>query len=136
MADWIYPVNEKSDRWGEAGDVLSYFADPRPDNWGLSTNYHQIVQGDRVWVYATSPHRRIVGIGTFMGNPRQGRSGAYRIDIEWDRETCVYLASREVRVPDMKLTQSVRRADPTEISFLERVLRGIGATASPGRTFR
>ncbi|MDH6462762.1 hypothetical protein M2302_002943 [Micromonospora sp. A200] len=52
-AEWIYPANERSAAWGDDPGVLETFRGIREGDvaeWQLSSCFHQIKAGDRIWV--------------------------------------------------------------------------------------
>ncbi len=98
VTDWLYPLSSKSDFWFELPDGTST-QDTSPANfeasvlraasddyWTVATNYRQVKQGDRVWVYygGADGDLGVVGLGIVSGvdAPAGGRADVH---LRWDR---------------------------------------------------
>ncbi|MBL6276064.1 HNH endonuclease [Micromonospora fiedleri] len=130
-AEWIYPVNDQTDGWGYDQDVLEMFgglpADGAYDDWHLSSCFNQIRAGDRIWVYASSPHRRIVAAGTAWADPYlwvDGDGSQWRLEIRWEVPLIRFLLRRPVPGADVleKVVQGVRAVQPVESDRLAKIL--------------
>ncbi|MBM0255477.1 HNH endonuclease [Micromonospora sp. 4G55] len=131
-AEWVYPVNDQSETWGHDQGVLETFRAFKANKpfvvWHLSSCFHQIKAGDRIWVYATKPYQRIVAAGTAWADPYpwmndEGRS-EWRLDIRWDVPLTRFLLTHPVPGPDVldKLVQTVRSLQPAESDRLAKIL--------------
>ncbi|MEU6075992.1 HNH endonuclease [Micromonospora sp. NPDC047074] len=130
-AEWIYPVNDRTEAWGYDQDVLDMFgslpADGAYDDWHLSSCFHQIRAGDRIWVYASTPHRRIVAAGTAWADPylyADGDCSEWRLEIRWEVPLTRFLLRRGVAGTDVleKVVQGVRAIQPVESDRLAKIL--------------
>ncbi|MFJ6950832.1 hypothetical protein [Micromonospora aurantiaca (nom. illeg.)] len=108
-AEWICLVNDRTEMWGYDQDVPEMFgnlpADGAYDDWHLSSCFHQIRAGDRIWVYASTPHRRIVAAGTAWADPylrADGDEEPWDMDWSWpvDADGVQRLTSALVGCPD------------------------------------
>ncbi|MEH0933728.1 HNH endonuclease [Micromonospora psammae] len=127
-SDWIYPVNERDDLWGEGRNVWDYFAttDDVVD-WRLASSYHQIAAGDRIWACATEPVGRLVAAGVAWGDPYQQAAGdelEWRVPIRWDDDLTRHLMSDQGAVPGVPIgaVRSVRGMQPEEAERLADAL--------------
>ncbi|GIJ33235.1 HNH endonuclease [Micromonospora sediminimaris] len=131
-AEWIYPVNEESESWGDDPGVLETFHSVREGDvaeWHLSSCFHQIRAGDRIWVYATTPHRRIVAAGVAWSDPYEvaDQEAVYwRVDIRWDLPLTRFLLATEAAGSEVLETtvQRVRAMHPAESAKLSKFLDG------------
>lgn len=131
MADWIYPVDENSVRWGLGQGVIEYFRSEERANWGLSTGFRQIQPGDRLWVYATAPLSRVVAVGLVitLGEVVVGSYVEHRVEIEWDRGTNRRLVTSAPAALLDSPPQNVRRVKDLELSRLSKWVEVEGSTA-------
>jgi len=119
-------VNDRRpENWGYALGVLEFFATVREgqiDDWRLATSYHQIKAGDRIWIYATAPHRMLVGAGTAWGEPTGPVDGGWRIEIRWDQPLTQLLralgAGSELLEANVQSVRALRPGESTTIAAL------------------
>ncbi|SCG45885.1 HNH endonuclease [Micromonospora zamorensis] len=129
--EWIYPVNDRTEMWGYHQDVPEMFgslpADGAYDDWHLSSCFHQIRAGDLIWVYASTPHRRVVAAGTAWADPylrADGDGSEWRLEIRWEVPLTRFLLRRGVAGTDVleKVVQGVRAVQPVEADRLAKIL--------------
>jgi hypothetical protein len=128
--EWIYPVNERIDSWGYDQGVLETFQGLRNGeihDWRLASCFHRIRAGDRIWVYASLPHQRLVAAGVAWVDPyEQIDDGAieWRLAIRWDVPLTRFLLSAVVTASDVLEVgvQSVRAMRSGESASLARLL--------------
>lgn len=131
MADWVYPVNERSPRWDDL-PLLDYFKAAEVDDWRLVSAYRKVAVGDRIWVYASRPYQRVIGVGNVVYGPWASLEDGeikYRVDIEWDRSVNEKLVDASGLDPLDRPPQRIRLLHPEEMHRLERWLLVEGAAA-------
>ncbi|MEU6208052.1 HNH endonuclease [Micromonospora musae] len=129
-SEWIYPVNEESENWGDDRGVLETFRSVREGDvgeWYLSSCFHQIRAGDRIWVYATTPHRRILAAGIAWSDPYEvadEETAYWRLDIRWDIPLTRFLLATETAGPEILEARvpQVRAMQPAESAKLSAFL--------------
>lgn len=122
VSDWVYPVNDASDQW-DGPPLLDYLRTTESDDWYIATGFRQMAPGDRIWVYATSPHRRIVGVGLVSSGPNAyvyDDAVEYRVLITWDRQKNQRLTSDGPANVLDSTPQTIRRLSETEMQRLRR----------------
>lgn len=122
VSEWVYPVNEASEHW-TGPPLLDYLRTTDSDDWYLATGFRQMVVGDRIWVYATSPHRRIVGVGLVASGPDAlivDGAIEHRVLITWDRQKNQRLTSNGPSDVLDSTPQTIRRLSTDELQRLRR----------------
>jgi hypothetical protein len=89
VTDFVYPVNENDpEMWGEDVLVMDYFRRIKADatvEWYLGNSHRAMRAGDRIWVYATQPHSRVVAAGLAADDPQWSeRIDWWCVPIRWD----------------------------------------------------
>ncbi|MEU5932426.1 HNH endonuclease [Micromonospora sp. NPDC047187] len=139
-AEWIYPANERSAAWGDDPGVVETFRGIREGDvaeWHLSSCFHQIKAGDRIWVYATAPHQRVIAAGIAWSNPCQRVDGGnthWTLEIRWDLGLTRFLLSTVVAASDVLevQVQRVRALRQGETDMLSKVLADVRAPEPEG----
>ncbi|WP_405426924.1 HNH endonuclease [Micromonospora sp. NBC_00617] len=129
-AEWIYPANERSEAWGDDPGVLETFRAIREGDvaeWSLSSCFHQIRAGDRIWIYATAPHQRLVAAGVAWSDPCQRvdeGTAHWSLEIRWDVPLTRSLLSTVLAASDVLQVgvQRVRALQPGESDNLANAL--------------
>lgn len=131
MSEWVCPVNEKSEHWG-GPPLLEYLRSTDSDTWYIATGFRQLAVGDRIWVYATSPVRRIVGVGLVASGPDAVVDDGdieYRVRITWDRQKNQRLTSSGPSDVLDSTPQTIRRLSDIEMQRLRRWRSSAGIPA-------
>ncbi|MGK5521449.1 HNH endonuclease [Micromonospora sp. URMC 107] len=129
-AAWVYPVNEESAPWGYpqgALETLRGFRDGDVAQWELASCFHKIRAGDRIWVYATTPHQRLAGAGMAWSDPYEivNENGVdWRLDIRWDIPLTRFLLANVITSSNVltKRVPTVRAMRPEEAARLADIL--------------
>jgi hypothetical protein len=132
----IYPLNATSgygfDDGGEIVDISpeNFWRSASRgdiDEWGLSTGYNVIAEGDWVWAYFCAPIAQILGVGVVEGpvdwNPRWGR---HSLHIRWNAPLTRALKASPIdygQYQQRVQTTGVRANDSTK-AVLQDWLRG------------
>lgn len=122
MNEWVYPVNELSEHW-DGPPLLEYLRTTASDRWYIATGYRQMAPGDRIWVYGTSPHRRIVGVGLVATGPDPHVVDdhiEHQVDITWDLGKNKKLTKDGPADVLDSTPQTIRRLSDVEMQRLQR----------------
>ncbi|MFC6015206.1 HNH endonuclease [Plantactinospora solaniradicis] len=130
--EWLYPVDEQTDGWGHDRDALEHFQHITSGDiadWPLTSCYQQVSAGDRIWVYASEPHQRLVAAGIAWSDPEErtsddGTVRRWRLAIHWGAQLTEFLLSTEVTGSDVldAEVRTVRAMRSSEYARLTELL--------------
>ena len=135
VTHWLYPTNEAGAYWLEDPDTgertpvspddfwqgIQQHPD-RPDSWYLATAYHQIKEGDCVWLYATAPQQHVYAMGRVLGVYQDNRED-WHTNLRWDIPMTESLMLDSIPYGQFRQRlPTVRRANNTTHAVLERRL--------------
>lgn len=135
---FVYPLNSTSGYWfadGPDGVVLEinpqnfwrFALRGENDEWGLSTGYNVIADGDLVWAYFCAPVSQILGVGIVDGPVDWNEDwGRHSVHIRWD--AALTQALKDDPIPYTQYRQQVQqtavRANETTAAVLQEWLQG------------
>jgi len=130
--NFLYPLNRGS---GYEFDVdvpisvenfYSYVVSQGVSQWGISSNFRNIVAGDRVWAYFGGKDRRICGVGSVHRSVHPAIGGGRPwIDIKWDHKLTATLRDHPIYYEEFgqwvpgAVARANRRTDRVLTQWLE-----------------
>jgi hypothetical protein len=131
---WLYPVNDNNqDKQLSDGNreiprtpdgVRASFRSGTIHRWILGSAFHQVVQGDRLWIYASRPWQKITAVTNVLDAPSHDTDGTWRVQLNLDWTVTNYLRANPIpRSAFGQVPYSVTRANPATMRLLMRCQR-------------